>query len=76
MRPEDRRWITVGTTYSTEEPVELPLDAELQGVARELAESGARARLGLAGRTQPTNTFRAALRSRLLARYEPGESHS
>ena len=49
-------------------PVDLrPLDAELE-------QSGARARLMLHGRTQPTRYFVIDLRARLLSDYAAGET--
>ncbi len=69
MRPDDVR-------VRVDEPndgYDIPIAAELRPLDAELAESGARARRMLHGRTQPTNYFAMDLRARLLGAYSGGE---
>jgi hypothetical protein len=58
MRPDDRR--------PPSDPIDPPLDADLEALDRELDAAGAQARRTFHGRTQPTNVFAADLRQRLV----------
>jgi hypothetical protein len=51
-----------------------PLPVDLRPLDAELEQSGARARLMLHGRTQPTRYFVIDLRARLLSDYAAGET--
>lgn len=67
---------TTDTRVHIGEPTDghdIPIAADLRRLDAELAESGARARQMLHGRTQPTNYFAIDLRARLLGAYSSDE---
>jgi hypothetical protein len=63
MRPDDRS----AFDDLMDSGMDLPFDAELETLDRELAAAGAQARLMLYGRSKPTRVFTNQLRARLLA---------
>jgi hypothetical protein len=67
VRPDD-------TIDPTDAEAAVPLPVDLRSLDAELEESGARARLMLHGRTQPTRYFVIDLRARLLSDYAVGET--
>jgi len=66
MPPDDR----APAFRAPESSLDLPFDADLESLDRELAASGEHARRMLYGRSQPTRLFSNALRARLLGAVE------
>ena len=79
MRLDDRaRWQEVGSTPASSDDgaydapydaavYDRPVDMDLEPVDASLRAAGARARVALRSRTQPTRYFETELRRRLLA---------
>ena len=76
MRPDDRQ--ANGADDMDAEArlhLDVPLDADVQGLDEQLRTAGEHARRSHQGRTQPTRVFTVDLRSRLLAALpDPGEA--
>jgi hypothetical protein len=67
MRPDDR---APAFGELADSSLDLPFDADLESLDRELAAAGEHARRTLYGRSQPTRLFSNALRGRLLGAVE------
>lgn len=63
MRPDDHQ---PGSDERIDAGMDLPFDADLEVLDRDLAEAGQQARRMLYGRSQPTRVFSNQLRSWLL----------